>query len=92
MDVNDISTRLAGQVEETAENINIIQHPRQNKKSNNCFWNEFKVCRNNGDNNTENTSDVLGPADLSKLLSFTYVLLCKQVSYVQQILLLYAQR
>ena len=49
-------------------------------------WNEFKACKSNGDNNRQNTSDVRGPADISKLVSFRYVLLCKQVSYVQQIL------
>lgn len=80
--------RLARQVEETAENINIIHRPKQNKKSSNCFWNEFKVRKNNGDNNRQKTSDVLSLADISKLVSFTYASLCKQVSYVQQILFL----
>jgi hypothetical protein len=46
----------------------------------------------NGDNNRETPANVLGPADISKLLSFTYVLLCRQVSYVQHTLYLYAQR
>jgi hypothetical protein len=30
--VNDVSTRLARQIEEAAENINIIHRPKQNKK------------------------------------------------------------
>jgi hypothetical protein len=94
VEVNDISTRLARQIEEAAENINIIHRPKQNKKINKYFWNKFKVLvwMNNGDNNRQNPSDVLGPADISKLLSFKYVLLCNQVSYVQHILCLYAQR
>jgi len=78
--------RLARQAEETAENINVIHRPKQSNKSSKCFWDEFKVCKNNGGNNRQNNSGVLGPADISKLVSFTYVLLCKQVSYVKQIL------
>jgi hypothetical protein len=32
--------------------------------------NTFKVYMNNGDNNRENPLNVLGPVDISKLLSF----------------------